>query len=418
MSSAEDILAAREQRSNYVLKLAQTSDVITVKANVPGSDKRAKESFLIVRFLTNRILETFAGHAIILDGADGMCAVLPVCGENLKLEAMAIEESSSIGRYADIDVYPKCGSHSISRGYMRKCYLCEEAAFVCARRCKHTAQELLDALKNGTRESCFAYLYSVLEQSLRAELNLEDKFGLVTPTSQGSHNDLNYAIMLKSQNAIIPHLIRAFWIGFDADNPDNLLDMLRPVGREAEKAMFASVGTNTYKGFIYVAGIILASVGYVLSTGSGEYGQIFTTVRRICKGVTRELDGEGSSFGMQAYRLYKFTGVRGHAESGFDTVRKAEEIIDSNLSRESLLKALTYIVGDIEDTVLLKRSGSLQRYLYFKNAIVSVDVKNEKQLKLLNEECIENGISIGGSADVLAAAILLKKLKTLWYFDK
>lgn len=418
MSSADTILAAREQRNEYVLKLARTSDVITAKANVPGSEKRVKESFLIVRYFANRLKDAFTGDPVILDGADGMCAVLSVRGEGLKLKTTAIEEGCRIGRYADLDVYPQGGNHSLSRGQMRKCYLCGNAAFVCARQGNHTAEELLNALKKGTREYISEYLYTVIEQSLNAELNLEDKFGLVTPTTQGSHADMNYAIMLKSQSAIIPRLVQSFWTGFDADSTDGLLEKLRPVGLEAEEAMYCSVGTNTYKGFIFVAGILLASAGHLLAKGSGEYAQIFATAKRICKGITRELEGEGNSFGIQAFKFYGFLGVRGLAEGGFVTVRKAEEIIDESLSKESLLKALTYIVGDIEDTVLLKRSGSLQKYLYFKNAISCIDVNDETRLKSLNEQCVESGISIGGSADVLAAAILVKKLKTLWYFDK
>lgn len=418
MCSADAILAAREERNNYVLKLAQTSDVITAKANVPGSDKRVKESFLTVRYFANILKEAFTVNPVIFDGADGMCAVLSVCGEGLKLKTTAIEENCPIGRYADLDVYPQGGTHSLSRGHMRKCYLCDNAAFVCARQGNHTTLELLNALKKGVREYFSAHLYAVIEQSLMAELNLEDKFGLVTPTSQGSHGDMNFEIMLKSQRAIIPYLVQSFWVGFDSDSADGLLEKLRPIGLEAEEAMFKSVGINTYKGFIFVAGILLASAGHLLSKGVGEYGQIFATAKGICNGISRELEGEGNSFGMQAFRIYGFLGVRGLAEGGFVSVRKAEEIIDNNLSKESLLKALAFIVGDIEDTVLLKRSGTLENYLYFKNAISSIDVNDETQLKLLNAQCIESGISIGGSADVLAAAILIKKLKTLWYFDK
>ena len=418
MSSADAILAAREQDNENVLKLAEISDVITAHANVPGGDKRIKESFLIVRYFAARLKQTFGGEPVIWDGADGMRAVLPVCGENAKLKTTAMEEDCPIGRYADLDVYLKGEKFSLSRGNMRKCYVCDRSAFVCARQGNHTAIELICALQRGTREYFSAQLCTLIGQSLMAELNLEDKFGLVTPTTRGSHEDMDYALMRKSQGAVIPYLAQCFWLGFDADCADGLLDKLRPVGIGAEEAMIKSVGTNTYKGFIFVAGILLASAGHLLSTGGGEYLKIFSTAKRICKGITRELEGEGNTFGMQAYRLYAFSGVRGLAEGGFATVGKAEEMIDDDLSRESLLKALAFIVGDIEDTVLLKRSGSLEKYNYFKSAISGIDVNDKAELKALNEKCIKNGISIGGSADVLAAAVLMKKLKTLWYFDK
>lgn len=416
MSNADQILAAREYRNNYAISLAAQSDVITVKANVPGCDKRVKESFLIIRYFINR-LSGYSTRVFMLDGADGQCAIMPACGDNLKLKTTELEECTPIGRFADLDVYPEGGNRSLSRGRMRKCYICDNAAFVCARQGNHTTRELLNALKCGTREYFSACLYSIVDESLKAELNLENKFGLVTPSSNGSHNDLNYAIMKKSHEAIIPYLVKLFWVGFDSDSPDGMLAKLRPIGLEAERAMYSAVGTNTYKGFIFVAGILLASAGYLLSTGGGNSAEIFTIVQRMCRGITRELQGEGATFGIQAYRSFGFTGVRGHAENGFYAVCNAEIIIDEKLSRQSLLKALTHIVGDIEDTVLLKRSRSLEKYLYFKEKISSVDINDENRLKLLNAECMQNGISIGGSADVLASAIMLKRLRTLWYFD-
>ena len=416
MSNA--ILEAREQRNWYIVTLAKKSQLITVKANVPGGDKRVKESFLLVRYFVNRLTDQLSNEVLLLDNADGMCAILPASGENIKLKTTELEDTTPIGRFADLDVYLKGAKHSLSRGHMRKCYLCDNDAFVCAKLGTHTTQQLLVAFKEGVRNYFSQLICSVIKESLQTELNLEDKFGLVTPTSNGSHGDLNYEIMTISQEVIAPYLTQMFWVGFDSEDVDNLLDKLRPIGIEAENAMYKAVATNTYKGFIFVAGVLLASFGHLLSTGGGKYLEIFDIVERICKGVTDELYGEGSTFGIEAYRLYGFTGVRGHAEQGFYAVRKAEKIVDAGYSPKSLLKALTYIVGDIEDTVLLKRSGSLQKYTYYKNAISSIDVDDKSQLKLLNAECIKNGISIGGSADVLASAVMLKKLRQLWYLEK
>ena len=418
MYNIQSILSNRESRSQAVAKAALSSDIITVKANIPGGDKRIRESFLIVRYFTNRVLEEFGGKVKFYDGADGICAVISVSGERLKERAVEIEKSDPIGRFTDIDVYSKGESHSLSRGYMRKCYICENAAFICARQGTHTVEELLDTIKSSTRKFFFERIAVILKDSLMAELNLENKFGLVTPASNGSHGDLNYTIMQTAQDAIIPYLVRLFWTGFYFDSTEGLLEKLRPIGQEAEKAMYSAVGgANAYKGFIFVAGVLLASTGYILSAG-GEYEEIFSTAGKVCRGITAELKSSGAdeSFGIKAYKEYGITGVRGHAENGFSVVREAEKLIDCEYSSESLLKVLCYIVGNIEDTVLLKRSGSVQRYKYFKDRIYSADITDKQQIKRLNEECINNGISIGGSADVLAAAVLLKKLRALFYF--
>lgn len=415
MYNSEQILADRENRGRFVARAAQRGDVITVKANVPGADKRIGESFLIVRYFVIKTLEAFKGSAEFYDGADGYCAVLSVSGENLKERAVELEKNDPVGRFTDIDVYLQGSTHSLSRGYMRRCYICGNAAFVCARRREHTSEELLNTLKGGVRIYFGARLAEIIKKSLMAELDLENKFGLVTPTSKGAHPDLDYGIMQRAQDAIIPSLVRLFWIGFDSENTDGLLKELRPVGLEAENAMFAAVHTNTYKGFIFVAGLILAAAGYALKN-SGKC-DIYSIIKEICRGITEELKLENQTFGGRAYAKYRVTGVRGHAENGFPAVRAAEEEIDDTFSSESLLAALCRTVGRIEDTVLLKRAGNLENYYYFKKKIYELDVNDETRLQALNSECIKNGISIGGSADVLAAAVMVKKLKRLWYFE-
>lgn len=417
MDNSEAILSDREARNASIIKAAETQNIVSVKANVAGNDKNIKESFLIVRYFTNAAVRALGGEAAIFSGADGMYALVKPTAQNLKERAVDIEKTDPIGRFCDIDVYLNGAKSSLSRGYMRKCFLCENPAFVCARQKNHTAEQLLGALKSSTREYISLRIAQIIKQSLLAELDLENKFGLVTPTSQGSHTDLNYGIMLKSQDAIIPYLVNSFWAGFDSNGTNGMLSKLRPIGIEAENAMYAAVKTNTYKGFIFVAGILLAASGHVLSGAGCEFDGIFPTSAEICRGITGELEQKpDGSFGIFAYKNYKITGIRGHAEQGFNVVQIAEKLIGDNLSSENLLKILCYIVGKTDDTVLLKRAGSFNKYQYFKRKISGVDITDKTQLKSLNEECVNNNISIGGSADVLAAAVMLNKLRALWFF--
>lgn len=418
MSNIEAILADREERNNQIIKAAASGNIVTVKANIPGTNKRVAESFLIVRYFTNSVLKILGGEAEIFDGADGMYAVIKSSGDNLKEKTVEIEKTDPIGRFCDIDVYLQGEKSSLSRGYMRGCFICQNPAFVCARQGNHSTEELLEVLKKGTRQHFSNRLAEIIKLSLMAELNLENKFGLVTPTSQGSHADLNYGIMQTSQDAIIPYLIETFWTGFDSDETESLLSKLRPIGIKAEKAMYRAVKTNTYKGFIFVAGVLLASCGYLLSRGRGDFDGIFSTAAEVCRGITNELQyGENTAFGITAYKNYKITGVRGHAERGFTAIQKAENLIGDNTSSDNLLKTLCFIVGNIDDTVLLKRSGCLEKYQYFKNKIHSVNISDKIQLQSLNDECINNSISIGGSADVLASATMLNKIRSLWHFN-
>ena len=80
----------------------------------------------------------------------------------------------------------------------------------------------------------------------------------------------------------------------------------------------------------------------------------------------------------------------------------------------SPLQVLTKTVGQTDDTVLLKRSGSAERYEYFKKLISRADVNDSNKLLQTNRECLAANVSIGGSADILVAAVLQKNLSKLF----
>ncbi len=415
MYSPEVILSDRENRNKIIREAALYGDVVTIKANVPGADKHIKESFLLVRHFTALALEKFKGDVSFYDGCDGFCAIIRADGENLKSTAVELEQSCSAGRFADIDVYLKGQPHSLSRGYLRKCYICGKPAFVCSREKNHTTEQLISKLKAETRAYFSIQVSKTVKESLMAELDLEDKFGLVTPLSKGSHTDLDYGIMQRAQNAVIPYLVQIFWEGFDADKTDGLLKRLRPIGLNAEKAMYEAIGTNAYKGFIFIGGLFLASLGFVISHGGGS-DAVFSNIANICRGIEDEFSGKENTFGINAYREYKITGARGQAAGGLRAVKNAEKLL-TDFSSTSLKTALCRIVGETDDTVLLKRSGTFERYMYFKQKISSADPTDKEGTAELTRECVKNNISIGGSADVLAAAVTLKKFRKLIYLD-
>ena len=92
------------------------------------------------------------------------------------------------------------------------------------------------------------------------------------------------------------------------------------------------------------------------------------------------------------------------------SVRKALETLN-DFSRETLLMTLIGLIRDVEDTVLLKRAESLDRYLYYRKLIGSITNFDEERIKEITRECIENNLSFGGSADLLIVTIFLKKVE-------
>ncbi|MCM1043196.1 MAG: triphosphoribosyl-dephospho-CoA synthase [Corallococcus sp.] len=417
MPKVEDILAAREHRKQHIERLCKKGNVIAVKANIVGADKNIAEACLIVRHFASAVAEKTGVIPQMLFGADGMCAVCVTPQSGLKQWAVDTEETHPLGRFADIDVYEN-GLQSQTRGYMRKCYLCDKPAFVCGRLKSHSQEQLLDCLKNAVRKYFAECIADAVKGGMLAELNLENKFGLVTPTSNGSHTDLDYNLMRKAQEAVIPYLTQSFFVGLDSGSDDNLLALVRQTGLRAERAMFeATGGVNAYKGLIFAESICLAAAGAVAKT-DGDFDGIFRKVSQMCGGILREFDGGNETFGKYAYNKWKFAGARGHAQRGFCQVKKIAQSADIS-DDKSLLSALTETVGAIDDTVLLKRCGSMEKYLQFKNKISSVDVYDDNAVRFLNEECIKNNVSIGGSADVLAVGVTMNLLsKRLCYrFD-
>lgn len=408
-----DILAAREARRELVSRLCRDSAVVTVKANIPGGNKNTPHAMICSAYFA-LIAKNMGAYSLFSDkSADGRCFVGRVNDANaLKAALSKIEEEHPIGRLIDMDVTEKGAEHSISRGNLRKCFLCGEAAFVCSRRGGHKREELI-AYFNKRTEEYFSSLVSVtVSDSMLAELNLTDKFGLVSPVSSGSHKDLNYEIMKHAIGVIAPILTECFTVGLIAEHPEGLLSILRPIGVRCEQAMLrATHGANAYKGFIFVGGVLLAAVGYVLGNGLA-FDFIYDVAAEICADMDKGMPHD--TFGHKA-ALDGFGGIRAEAKAGFPTVNYACDALSSGIEGLSLL---TQIVAKAEDSVLLKRAGNKERYLYYKKLISSVNTKDDGETKKINALCESEGISIGGSADILIAAHLMQKIKNLFMWGE
>ena len=71
----------------------------------------------------------------------------------LKERMTKLEENDELGRLFDIDVLNAHGE-KLSRGVMRRCLICSEAAAICARSRAHTLEELKARTDNNTEFFC------------------------------------------------------------------------------------------------------------------------------------------------------------------------------------------------------------------------------------------------------------------------
>ncbi len=402
----DKILIARENRRELIKKLAQDSDLVCIKANVPGWDKNIPQANAVIYTFALELRKLGAFDFNFYQSADGLAVFCKINdGGSAKQKTVELEKTHLLGRLVDVDVFLKGQEKSLSRANMRKCFLCENPAFVCGRNKTHSTAELLGYFIKTSDEYFAKIIEQIIEDSMLSELNIENKFGLVTPSSNGSHKDLSYGLMRNAISAIKRPLTKAFLLGLTVNNSPQLVQNLKDVGFECERQMFnATNGANAYKGFIFVGGIVLATVGMLIKNT-----QNIASFNQTCRDLCKQFSFPNDTFGAKAFKD-GVGGIRECALDGFSIVERAQALLNSN----SLIEILAFIVGNISDTVLYKRAGNLDRYNYFKQLIFTEGGKNS-QREIITKECIENNISIGGSADILISAVMLDKLKDTFY---
>ena len=402
MDISKLILDNREEKNRFIQTLTNNYQVITLKANIPGINKNTNEAYLLINYFNQILLKKGYQKSNTLNGADGpMYIYLTDKDKDVKDEMVKIEEENVLGRFVDIDVFN--GSISKNRGFLRKCYLCDKPAFVCSRNKEHTMEEITLYIQKNIEKELVKIVKLMCDEAILEELNLHPKFGLVTPYTNGSHSDMNYELMVNAKNAILDSFVEMFLVGYKNNDIKKIFALSRQIGLDAEKKMFkATNNINAYKGLIFDLGLIVSALGYKLSH-LNQCIDIFEIIKQMTKGITNELKCGNETFGKYAYQTYNIGGARLEAENGFPHVQK---LIKDNLDNTA---SLIYLISNIDDTVLLKRCGTYQKYLdikiKFKELVISDSSIND-----LNKYCINNNLSFGGAADLLIVTIFLKKI--------
>lgn len=409
------ILQAREERYENIKALFK-DNLICVKANIPGDDKQIPIAYILIRIFKNEIIKLIKVQDIYyFDSYDGPYYLISVeKDENVKRTLLMVEENHPLGRFIDLDFFTETGK-SVYRQDLnlppRKCYLCQEDVLMCIRQKRHTVRELLTYLNTGVNQYLDTIIENFVDEAILKELNLDFKFGLVTPTTSGSHPDMDYDLMIKAKNAIIPYIKEMFWIGYNHDDLDSCFTKAKVIGILAENDMFiATKGINAYKGLIFILGLAVTSAGYVLKHNQ-DLDDLFSNIKIMTKGIFKNLNDE--TFGVKAYQEYQFGGAREEAQSGLINVQAVYQSF-KELSDEELHMALINIIKNTNDSVMLKRAKTLEKYQYFKKMITNIQEYNLEKIKQITNECISENISCGGAADILIAAIFISQFAKMF----
>ena len=424
----EKILKARENKQKNLSKFMKNDLVyLILKVNFPGEDKRTTIAHFLINLFRKRIFDTFSvKNNRFFSDYDGFYEIFEINSKNaneIKVASIELEESP-LGRFVDIDVYYN-SLKSISREELgfenRKCYICNEMAHVCVRNRTHSLKELKEKIEDEVIDYIFEETKNIIKESLELECELNPKFGLVTSNNTGSHSDMNYDLMMRSKEVIAPYIAMMTISGF-CNEIDDIFYNIREIGKKAEVSMYkVTGGINTYKGLIFGMGFAAAAIGYLLNKDQVNYHMLKDTIMYLGRNLEDDFSSPLDTFGFLAYKNYGFLGARGEVIRGLPNAFKAIKVLDEYecYDNEALTMALIEIIRGLEDTVLLKRSGSLEKYNYYKNLVGSIDNYDITKIEEITEECISENISFGGSADILAISIFIKKmLERLVFYER
>lgn len=268
------------------------------------------------------------------------------------------------------------------------------------------------------------------------ELHISPKPGLVDPTGNGSHADMDYWTFLWSLLALSSHWKEQAAVGFcekTSDIPDFVL--LRQNGLRMEKAMFlATGGVNTHKGLIFALSLLLYGAGKMLASHIPlDASEICHAASQVVSGcVSKELESLKStpihrplSHGEQLYLNHGITGIRGEAERGFPSILSGGlSTLEKALTRgasfnNASLQALLSLMLSCEDSNVIYRAG----FDFWKKdyreivaqTLESFDpvIGDPTPILRLARFLVERHVSPGGAADLLACTLFLHHCSSL-----
>ena len=413
------MLGARERRvsiQNEMLADAGPGQcLVCLTMNIPGDVKRTPMTRML--FDTGLAEMATAGFKIvkelILDEATGSEAfwLLDENGPRIKAKLEAVEDAYPAARLYDFDVIMPDGA-KLSRVTGRKCLICDAYAAECARSRRHGLEQVMKAVDDLLVSFCSARLAREAYGALMDELHTTPKPGLVDMNNNGAHADMDAALFEKSAASIIPYFEDAVRMGTELRS----MEELRKRGKKAEAEMFAATGgVNTHKGLIYSMGLLLAGMGRCLREGGScteHAASLAAEDAEAC--LERSLKAPDTNGG-EVYRSFGAKGAIGEASAGFPDamycLSRLEFYRDCGCEEPCAL-SLCDSMAVLEDTNLLHRGGAEGLDFVRRSAAVISGMPLEDRMEALtglDKELIGRKLSPGGSADMLAIALLLER---------
>lgn len=252
--------------------------------------------------------------------------------------------------------------------------------------------------------------------ALLAEALLTPKPGLVDASGRHSHPDMSLALLAASAEALREPLrecadaARSMPLGLD------LRVHIGAIGRAGERRMLtATGGVNTHRGVLWALGLL--SAGVAVSENISDAAGFTAQLARL-PDPSRNI-GDSASHGERVRLRYGAGGAVVEAQAGFPhVVRHGLPMLRNCLRRgepadAAALNALMAIMASLDDTCVLHRGGL--RGLQFVHRSAADVLHNggcataagHRRLDRFCRQSYRRGLSMGGSADLLAATLFL-----------
>ena len=419
----EDVLLARERRAAVQNKMLQNADagdcLVCLTLNIAGDVKRTP----MTRVLFNEGVAEFESLGFVIkdsffiDEVTGSEAFWLIDEEGTAVKPVleGLEDSFAAARLFDFDVIEPDG-RKLSRAEARRCLICDRPAAECARSRRHGLDQVKMATEKLLRDFCAKKLAGIAYDALLGELYTTPKPGLVDMDNCGSHTDMDVPLFEKSAEALLPYFEDAAGLGMESCG----MAALRERGIKAESEMFAATGgVNTHKGLIYSMGLLLAGMGRCLAEGGSCTGHAAALAREDAGAQLRKSFDTPDTNGGAVYKTYGAKGATGEAVAGFpDALYCLDRLLhyrETGCSNPGPL-ALCDCMASLEDTNLLHRGGR-EGLEYVRTGAARISElpvhEREAALRGLDAGMTERRLSPGGSADMLALALLLESWQKL-----
>lgn len=258
--------------------------------------------------------------------------------------------------------------------------------------------------------------------ALYEEVSLEQKPGLVCPTTQGSHTDMDFPLFQRSIDALQGYFQSQCLNGYQHVAFENI----RQCGIQAEqKMMDATAQINTHKGAIFNLGFASAAVGKCFAQ---DIALNAISISRMIQQTWQEellhhLERNPNSHGQRMRSQYGITGAIEEVASGFKTVldiaipHYLEIYAKTEDKKRASLQALLALMSHLQDTNIVWRGGLSALYIVqdmakqflVRGGVLQVDWMQE--VKRIEDYFVQHHLSPGGSADLLGVTLFMLKVE-------